>query len=92
VDIDESMAESNAKAQRGRRIAREMFAGALLILVVIAFFMLVAPNTMGPEPDSRATLLSAVGVLGVAIGLLWMVRILRADPEPDTAAWRYRDL
>ena len=30
-------------------------------------------------------------LLVVGIGWVWMWRILRADPEPDTAAWRYRD-
>jgi hypothetical protein len=32
-----------------------------------------------------------IGILGILAGLAWMGRILRADPEPDTSAWRYRD-
>ena len=28
---------------------------------------------------------------GILIGFTWMVRIYRADPEPDQRAWRYRE-
>jgi hypothetical protein len=42
----------------------------------------------GPDWAALATIaLAAAGTLG---GLGWMIRIYRADPEPDQAAWRYR--
>jgi hypothetical protein len=31
-----------------------------------------------------------VAIAMAGIGTLWIFRILRADPEPDTKAWRYR--
>ena len=31
-----------------------------------------------------------MGVVGIIVGLVWMIRIYRADPEPDQHAWRYR--
>jgi hypothetical protein len=31
-----------------------------------------------------------LSVLSAIVGLVWMVRIHRSDPEPDKRAWRYR--
>ena len=42
------------------------------------------------EPPVWAKVLTALAVVGVIVGLVWMVRIYRADPEPDQKAWRYR--
>jgi hypothetical protein len=96
VDLDEFMAESNARAHRGRRLARAMFAAALMALAIPAFFFIAAPN--GPtamylqEPPALHAAIPFVGVAGIVIGLVWMVRIFRADPEPENAkGWRYRD-
>jgi hypothetical protein len=90
MDLDEFLAESNRKARRGRRIAREMFAGALSTLGLATFLIVAAPNFMGGGPDPRMTSLPVLFVLS-SVGLAWMVRILRADHEPDARAWRYRD-
>jgi len=35
--------------------------------------------------------LSAVGLIVPAIGIAWMIRIYRADPEAGERTWRYRD-
>jgi hypothetical protein len=32
-----------------------------------------------------------VAVVLIVVGLIWMIRIHRADPEPDQRAWRYRE-
>jgi len=95
VDLYEFMQESNARARRGRRLARAIFAVALIPLGLYAFFFIAAPN--GPsamylqEPGPIWLIVPAIGVMGLAVGLLWMVRILRADPEPKAKGWRYRD-
>jgi len=88
ADLDELMAESNAKARRGRRIARLIFAVAMSFVALVAFLITASPNTMGPEP-ARWPLVA--GIVGAGVGLFWMIRIIRADREPDSAAWRYRD-
>jgi hypothetical protein len=31
------------------------------------------------------------GVGGMLLGLAWMIRIYRADPEPDESSFRFRD-
>jgi hypothetical protein len=94
-EFNEFMEESNARARRGRRLARLMFAAALITLGFPAFFFIAAPN--GPqgmyleEPPALGVAAPVVAILGIVIGLAWMIRILRADPEPDSRSWRYRD-
>jgi hypothetical protein len=74
-----------------------MLAGAITLVVSLAFLFVAAPNTTGGgmmRPSEFATAVGMIvpgaGVLGLVIGLAWMWRILRANPEPDTRSWRYR--
>jgi hypothetical protein len=92
-EFNEFMEQSNARALRGRRLARLMFAAALIPLAVAAFFFVAAPNFTGGfyDPGPIGLLVPAIGVAALVVGLAWMVRILRADPEPDAKSWRYRD-
>jgi hypothetical protein len=92
-EFNEFMQESNARALRGRRLARLMFAAALIPLAVAAFFFVAAPNFTGGfyDPGPIGLLVPAIGVAALVVGLAWMVRILRADPERDAKSWRYRD-
>lgn len=94
MDLDEFMAESNARARRGRRVARQTFGAVVFVLLLTAFLFVAAPNSMGgqmgPGPGPIALVVPAIGILGLTVGLLWMVRILRADPDPDVKSWRYR--
>lgn len=65
-------------------------------LVVVAF--IAVPGGTSPmfstPPDILGLpvgpVLGTVGSVGVVVGLVWMIRIHRADPEPDQHAWRYR--
>jgi hypothetical protein len=93
VDLDDLMAESNARARRGRLLARQMFGGVVFVLLLAAFLAVAAPNgpsAMFNDPGLIAIAIPVVGIIGLVVGLAWMVRILRADPEPDAKAWRYR--
>ena len=94
MDLNEFMAESNARAKRGRALGRMMILGALVVLAIPAFFFIAAPNFTGMtlhEPGALLVALPLVGVAGLVIGFVWMVRIFRADAEPDAKSWRYRD-
>jgi len=93
VDLYEFMQESNARARRGRRLAREMILGALVVLAIPAFLLIAQPNftNSGYDPRPLGLIIPAIGVVGLVGGLIWMVRIFRADPEPRTKGWRYRD-
>ena len=81
------------RGQRGRQNARAMMAIAVLTIALTAYLLVAAPQGMGGGPIdtpiwSYAYLVFA-GV-GIVTGLVWMIRIYRADPEPDQHAWRYR--
>lgn len=83
--------------RRGRAIARAMIvlAGALIVLTL--FYLVARPGWMGGpmfEPRYFGLTLDAAALVlgfgGIAAGLGWMIRIYRADPEPDEPTWRYR--
>jgi hypothetical protein len=72
-----------------------MIAFAVFVGIVFpAFLFLATANIgLGPPPVTDRPIWSympVLGVMGVIVGLAWMVRIYRADPEPDQHAWRYR--
>ena len=62
-------------------------AGALVL-------MLAATPMFGPEPTvlglPNRVVVAALGGAVAVFGLGWMVRIYRANPEPDRRSWRYR--
>ena len=91
VELDEIMARSNGRARRGRRFARLILAEAIsfIAIIAIAVLLVAGTSTVGRGLDP---LTMAPGVVVAAVGLVWMIRIFRANPEPDTSAWRYRDL
>ena len=92
MDLYEFMQESNARARRGRALGRLMILGVLVVLSFPAFLFIAAPNfTGGYDPRPIGLIVPAIGVVGLVVGLIWMVRIFRADPEPKTKGWRYRD-
>lgn len=66
-----------------------MALAAFLAFVVGPFLFIAAPGFMGPPPPFEQ-LSRGVGVLGLVVGFAWMIRIYRADPEPDQRSWRYR--
>ena len=48
----------------------------------------------GPPPEPGLTLGGAIHLAAIAVaavGVAWMWRIMRADPEAGAPAWRYRD-
>jgi hypothetical protein len=93
VDLNEFLQESNARARRGRALGRMMILGALVVLAVPAFFVIAAPNftDMAYVQGPTAWIVPAIGIAGIVIGLIWMVRISSAHREPEAKGWRYRD-
>jgi drug/metabolite transporter (DMT)-like permease len=69
--------------------AAMMFARVSLIVSVLAFFGGQGPRAMvrGSEYHGLATV---IALAGLVIGNIWIHRIYRANPEPDSRAWRYR--
>ena len=80
---------------RRRRFARFLLAIAIVLPAILGALVLMAPTTSGPmfvEPPDQllpATILVA-GILAYVVGLAWMVRIYRADPEAHASFWRSR--
>jgi hypothetical protein len=90
--VDDLFAKSWRRARRGRATARLMLAAAILAVAFIILIVLAAPNYMyTPEPKPPDVFMLGIPVLGFVIGLAWMWRILRANPEPDSEVWRYRE-
>jgi hypothetical protein len=91
MDADQAMQRSNRRARRGRRIARLILAEVVSILAIGAFILMNQPNSMGGSAGDPSNLfIPGIGVAGLVVGLIWMAQTLRADPEPDARAWRYR--
>lgn len=89
-ELNDAMAESNRRARRGRTFARLTFASTVA-LVMFAFFLLAAaPGMMGGMGGPDTSQIDILGLVGLATGLYWMWRIVRADPDPDARSWRYR--
>jgi hypothetical protein len=77
---------------RGKAVARAMILFAVLLPLAILLAWIAQPA--GPEPmfgpPWYAVALPWAAAVGYLTGLCWMVRIYRADPEPDEPIWRYR--
>ena len=74
-------------------MGRTMIAMAVLAIAATALVTLATPQFIEPmflEPPVWSNVFTAIGLVGPIVGLVWMVRIYRADPEPDQSAWRYR--
>jgi hypothetical protein len=81
------------RGQRGRDLARaELAIAAIVGFIVAPFLYVAAPGFTGPpSPDVPIVGFAGLAAAGILIGFTWMVRIYRADPEPDQRAWRYRE-
>jgi len=76
----------------GRRVARRMIAIAIALDAVVAWLLLQAPRGTGggwsAPPSVVLWLVPLIGVVTNVIGLVWMIRIYRADPEARPSSWR----
>jgi hypothetical protein len=86
--------------QRRRRLRRahDLIQAELTIAfalpLIAGFLWVAAPGCMCPmfsEPPLITSLLPWAGVVGVIVGIVWMVRLSRPDPEAGERTWRYRD-
>ncbi len=78
----------------GRRSARLILVVTLLLDGLVVALFLSQPSGIGPmfapppSGPSVGVVVSAVGVALHLVGLAWMVRIIRADPEEHASWWR----
>jgi hypothetical protein len=65
---------------------------AIAAPLVAGFLYVAAPGFMGwREPWLLEQLLPWAGGSGMILGLIWMIRLSRANPEAGERTWRYRD-
>jgi hypothetical protein len=69
------------------------FASAFFAIGFAVFLWIAQPGSIGPmfRNGTAEAAIAVVAIVGVSVGLVWMIRIYRANPEPDQRAWRYRD-
>ena len=87
--------------RRQRRLDRARFLIHAELTIAVAapfiagFLVIAAPGFTGGgmfrEPPLYEVLLPWAGVVGWIVGIAWMVRLSRPDPEPGERSWRYRD-
>jgi hypothetical protein len=89
-EVDKALEASSRAARHGWRLGRLLLVSAVTPIALMAFLFAAAPNTVYDGPGVGDSVPTWLGVVGIAVGLVWMWRIHRADPEPDPRAWRYR--
>ena len=83
------------RLQRAHFLIRAELVIAFAAPVVAGFLWAAAPGFSGGgmfyEPSLLETLLPWAAIAGVVIGIVWMLRLSRPDPEAGERSWRYRD-
>jgi hypothetical protein len=91
------MDDLQARRRRLRRahvLIRAELAIALAVPVFAGFLYVAAPTFSRGlfwKPSLIETLVPWIGVGLFIIGLVWMIRLSRADAEAGERSWRYRD-
>lgn len=81
------------RLQNARFLIRAELAIAFASPLVAGFLYIAAPGTFGgmfAESPLESALPWAAAV-GILVGIVWMVRLSRPDPEAGERSWRYRD-
>jgi hypothetical protein len=95
-EVNDLMAESNALARQRHLLAWLMLIGALGLSAFATYAVVFAdpcsgtmcPMFVEPPGPSVGSITIGVGFAGLALGLLWMWRIVRADRDPDARSSR----
>jgi hypothetical protein len=77
-----------------RFLIRAELAIALAAPLILAFLYIAAPGNIGGGMFAVPWFIDAVpwvAAAGVIVGVAWMIRLSRADPEAGERSWRYRD-
>ncbi len=79
------------RMEGSRFLVRAEIAIAIAAPLLVGFLYIAMPGGSSPMfPSLVDQLLPWVGVGGVILGFVWMVRLSRPDPEPGERTWRYR--
>jgi hypothetical protein len=100
MDLDRlnyALAESNARARGGRALAWVTLVMTAALAGFVTYVVAVADPCAGmmcpmfdyPPGPTAGDVTMGLGLAGLALGLLWMWRIVRADRDPDAGSWRH---
>jgi hypothetical protein len=66
---------------------------AFVAPLAAGFWYVAAPGSSGGlrEPSLIEQYAPWAGVVGLIVGLVWIVRLSRSDPDAGEPEWRYRD-
>jgi hypothetical protein len=70
-------------------LVRIELAAAIVAIGASLLLILGEPNTMGPAARLVDQPMTWIGMACAVLGLAWMIRIFRADPEARASAWRF---
>jgi hypothetical protein len=95
--LNDALAESNARARRGHALAWVTLVVTAVLAGFVTYVVAVADPCAGmmcpmfdyPPGPAVGDVTMGVGFTGLAVGLLWMWRIVRADRDPDARSWRH---
>jgi hypothetical protein len=79
---------------QARFLIRAELTLAIAVPVIVGFMWVAAPGGTQPMFYNQpliVTLLPLVGFVGFIVGIFWMLRLSRPDPEAGERTWRYRD-
>lgn len=78
---------------RAHTLIRAELTIAIAAPLALGFMYVAAPGFSGGmrEPWLLEQLLPWASIGGLIIGLIWMIRLSRPDPEAGERTWRYRD-
>jgi hypothetical protein len=89
--------ERQRRLDRARAQRHGLLVLGVALIVLTAFLYVAAPGFPGGRMFASEvmamldTLVPLAGIGGAIGGLIWMIRIHRADPEAGERTWRYRD-
>jgi hypothetical protein len=90
----DDLARRRRRLERSRNLVQIEFTVAVAAPLVAGFLIIAAPGFSGGsmwEPPLWYRLYPWAGVAAYLVGLGWMIRIYRTDPEAADNPWRYRD-
>jgi hypothetical protein len=82
------------RLQRAHFLTRAELAIAIAAPLIAGFLYVASPGVIGvmfSEPPLLASLIPWVAVAAYVVGISWMIRLSRPNPEAGETTWRYRD-
>jgi hypothetical protein len=81
------------RVEAARQRGRSLLVLVCVLIAAVAFGLVAEPATIGGMLAGIpiSSLPTAIGLVGMFIGLAWMWRIHRAPTKDKGAQWRFRD-